>query len=115
MKSTILLVPFLLLTITHGKRDRSRHSGHRSVQGDESGDVIRNHGQCELEITCKGETSSRTPVRLPIKGPRGPQGRPGEKGAPGEPGIPGTPGLPGKKSTLIHLNYYNNRIIIFFF
>ena len=53
-------------------------------------------GVCELEINCKGDDMGLPmSVKLPIRGPRGPQGAPGEKGAPGEDGVPGIPGLPG--------------------
>ena len=96
MRSHIIIVPFLILAVVDCKRERTRHSGRRAVQAD---DTNKSTGyQCELEISCKGDAATNAtnaPVKLPIKGPRGPAGRTGEKGEPGEPGISGTPGLPG--------------------
>ncbi|WAR04406.1 C1QT3-like protein [Mya arenaria] len=112
MKALLLILLFLIyaISMTYGKgdgeqrRDKTRHSGRRQVS--EVGDDITS-GHCELEITCKGDTTSRTPVRLPIRGPRGPAGRPGEKGPSGEPGIPGKQGVPGKSATA------NNQVAFF--
>ena len=54
-------------------------------------------GFCSLHVTCKGTASSddvnlSTPVKLPIKGPRGTPGPQGERGPPGPAGTPGAPG-----------------------
>ena len=97
MKSQTLIVPLLLFVVVdcrrESRKDRSRHNGRRAVR-DEANDEVQ--GTCELEISCKGDTMQTAPVRLPIKGPRGPAGKPGMKGDQGEPGTPGEAGLPGK-------------------
>ncbi|KAH3700064.1 complement C1q-like protein 4 [Dreissena polymorpha] len=98
----VLVVAVFTLNVALSKRDGDRrdmirHSTHRATRDDEQDVPETSH--CELEIKCKGETStSSSPVRLPIRGPRGPAGRPGEKGVQGEPGIPGKPGEPGKSA-----------------
>ncbi|KAL4228551.1 Complement C1q tumor necrosis factor-related protein 3 [Mactra antiquata] len=117
MKPLKLVVPFVLFAFAMskkesggGRRERNRHSGRGKDLQDEAD--ISGLGQCELEITCKGDTSTqtKTPVKLPIKGPRGPPGRPGEKGEPGQAGkdgVPGTPGEPGKSArTLKHVAFF---------
>lgn len=108
MKPFVLVVPFVLFAFTVCKKDstrreRNRHSGRRAVRDDTFNSA---NGQCELEISCKGDTSDGTPVKLPIKGPRGPPGRLGEKGEPGKQGEPGTPGLPGQYKTLFVFRTY---------
>lgn len=107
MRIIVLVLPFVLFNVTLSKqegrkRDRNRHSGRRAIR-DGDDDDKDDTGQCELAITCKGPTTtSTTPVKLPIRGPRGPSGRQGEKGEKGdkgeqgEPGIQGEPGVPGK-------------------
>lgn len=107
MRFIVLVLPFVLFNVTLSKqearrRDRNRHSGRRAIRDDDD-DNKDDTGQCELAITCKGPTTtSTTPVKLPIRGPRGPSGRQGEKGEKGdkgeqgEPGIQGEPGVPGK-------------------
>lgn len=79
----------LLATVNSSRRIRNR-KGLRDKLADDS------QGTCELEISCKGNVNS--PVRLPIKGPRGHPGIAGEKGADGLPGNPGIPGSPGKSA-----------------
>jgi len=112
MNILTVLIPFVVLMATVScakrdgdkKRDRTRHTGHRELR-DQIQDA--HNGQCELEITCKGESGDSAPVRLPIRGPRGPAGKTGERGPPGEPGIPGTPGLPGKTEPDVFLTFLN--------
>lgn len=66
---------------------RTRDLGHLTSS-------TNSDGFCELEVHCKGEsTTGSLPVRLPIKGARGPPGPPGEKGEKGADGGPGYPGL----------------------
>ena len=66
---------------------RTRDLGHMTS-------ATNTEGFCELEVHCKGEsTTGSLPVRLPIKGARGPPGPPGEKGEKGADGGPGYPGL----------------------
>ncbi|XP_045208340.1 hibernation-associated plasma protein HP-27-like [Mercenaria mercenaria] len=107
MKPFVLVVPFVLFAFITCKKDssrreRNRHSGRRAVRDDRLNSGV---GQCELEISCKGETAGSTPVKLPIKGPKGPPGRQGAKGDPGKPGTPGTPGTPGLPGKSVNKTY----------
>lgn len=67
----------------------------------------RDNGSCELEITCPSdqlfpaeEEGGNGPVRLPIRGPKGPPGPKGDKGETGNDGMPGERGPPGKLGTI---------------
>ena len=94
-RSSLVLLSVALLSLVHGKRTKEEKALARTRHGrDKSMD-----GQCELEVTCKGDVMSdllTAPVKLPIRGPRGPSGTPGAKGEPGTDGLPGVPGLRGK-------------------
>jgi len=84
------------------RRSRSRHERLRDSRSTTwevdaaSGNGVG--GVCSLQVTCKGTASTddvnlSTPVKLPIKGPRGSPGPPGERGPPGPPGEAGAPGI----------------------
>ena len=99
LRSSLLVVACVCLCV-HGKRTKEEKALARTRHGrDKAMD-----GQCELEVTCKGDVMMddlSAPVKLPIRGPRGPSGTPGEKGERGDDGLPGLPGLPGKQVSTV--------------
>ncbi|KAK3597037.1 hypothetical protein CHS0354_022045 [Potamilus streckersoni] len=96
MISRWIIVSFVCLSVSHvtcSRRLRNRRPGTRAVR--ENGDL----GTCELELTCRGEVN--LPVKLPIKGPKGPPGNQGAKGEPGEQGPAGRPGKSAKPASKV--------------